>query len=198
MKRTTCERPDCDSVPSSTRRFCSQRCIAIHYNTTSPNRPRATYGNCLYCGEKLTVRRNQYCSQSHNKEHKHELFMQAWLAGDLSKVSQSDGSMTSAVPYNLLKYRGAKCEVCGWNEIHPVTGRVPVQIDHVDGDVTNNSFSNLMILCPNHHALTPTYGYLNSNSSRARRGLPPLPREYSRPKRIAKLHEKELGPLADR
>lgn len=178
MEIRACERPGCDQTPSASRRFCSQRCIAIHYNTTSPNRPHASYGDCLYCGEKLTVRRNQYCSQEHNKQHKHEQFMSAWIAGDLTRVN------ASTVPYNLLKFRGAKCEVCGWNEVHPVTGRIPVQIDHVDGDVTNNALDNLQILCPNHHALTPTYGSLNSNSSRRKRGLPELPRKYSRPKRM--------------
>jgi hypothetical protein len=34
---------------------------------------------------------------------------------------------------------------------------VPLELDHVDGDRTNNRLENLRLLCPNCHALTPTY-----------------------------------------
>jgi len=34
---------------------------------------------------------------------------------------------------------------------------IPLELDHVDGDRENNELSNLRLLCPNCHALTPTY-----------------------------------------
>jgi hypothetical protein len=36
-------------------------------------------------------------------------------------------------------------------------GPIPLELDHVDGDRRNNDPSNLRLLCPNCHALTPTY-----------------------------------------
>ena len=53
---------------------------------------------------------------------------------------------------------------CEWNEIHPITGNVPVQIEHIDGNSDNNSLENLKLLCPNCHSLTPTYGALNKTN----------------------------------
>ncbi|RKZ07823.1 hypothetical protein DRQ25_10630 [Candidatus Fermentibacteria bacterium] len=34
---------------------------------------------------------------------------------------------------------------------------IPLELDHIDGNNLNNEFSNLQLLCPNCHALTPTY-----------------------------------------
>jgi len=34
---------------------------------------------------------------------------------------------------------------------------IPLELDHRDGDRDNNELSNLRLLCPNCHALTPTY-----------------------------------------
>jgi len=33
----------------------------------------------------------------------------------------------------------------------------PLELDHVDGNNNNNNIDNLRLLCPNCHALTPTY-----------------------------------------
>lgn len=34
---------------------------------------------------------------------------------------------------------------------------MPLELDHVDGNSDNNTLSNLRLLCPNCHSLTPTY-----------------------------------------
>ena len=48
-----------------------------------------------------------------------------------------------------------RCEECGlseWNE-RPI----PLELEHVNGDRWDNRIENLKLLCPNCHALTPTY-----------------------------------------
>ena len=54
----------------------------------------------------------------------------------------------------------------GFAEVNPITGKVPLEIDHVDGDCYNNRPENLVVLCPNCHSLTPTFRALNKASGR--------------------------------
>lgn len=49
-----------------------------------------------------------------------------------------------------------KCELCGWCE-RSVDGRIPVELDHINGDKTDNRLENLRILCPNCHSLQLTH-----------------------------------------
>lgn len=41
---------------------------------------------------------------------------------------------------------------------------IPLELDHVDGNSSDNSLNNLRLLCPNCHALTPTYRGKNIKS----------------------------------
>ncbi len=55
--------------------------------------------------------------------------------------------------HNILEY---KCQNCGcdgnWQG-----GIISLEIDHINGDNTDNRIENLHYLCPNCHALTETY-----------------------------------------
>ncbi len=52
------------------------------------------------------------------------------------------------------------CELCGWAK-QSKDGRIPLELDHVNGVGTDNRIENLRILCPNCHSLQPTHRGLN-------------------------------------
>ncbi len=107
-----------------------------------------------------------FCSNKCQHAYARAEYVERWLRGLETGVSEKGKTVSGHVRHWLIETRGKKCEDCGWCAKHPVTGKVPVQIDHVDGDWTNCKPSNLKILCPNCHSLTPTYGALNKGKGR--------------------------------
>lgn len=53
-----------------------------------------------------------------------------------------------------------KCEICGWSK-KTKDGRLPLELDHINGDRQDNRLKNLRILCPNCHSLQSTHRGLN-------------------------------------
>lgn len=53
------------------------------------------------------------------------------------------------------KYFDYKCYKCNLNEWNNLP--IPLELEHIDGDHSNNRIENLTILCPNCHAQTATY-----------------------------------------
>lgn len=60
----------------------------------------------------------------------------------------------------IEKLKEPKCELCGWAEIAQ-DGRIPVELDHINGDRYDNRLENLRILCPNCHSLQQTHRGMN-------------------------------------
>lgn len=95
-------------------------------------------------------------------EHQHKLFIKKWKEGNLVATKNISGYLRR---YIIIK-TGEKCSLCGWNKIHSITKKVPLEIDHIDGNAENNNESNLRLICPNCHALTPHFRNLNKGSGR--------------------------------
>lgn len=71
--------------------------------------------------------------------------------------------------HNVLEH---KCAICGcdgnWQG-----GVIALEIDHINGDNRDNRVENLRYLCPNCHALTPTYRGKNKALKSVRRDCTP-------------------------
>jgi hypothetical protein len=118
---------------------------------------------CLYCNKKIP-NRNVYCSNKCQGDYKTQLIFENIEKGDKTLYVNNYRN------YLILKY-GEKCMDCGWGEINPITNKVPIQLEHIDGNSENNSLENLKILCPNCHSLTPTFGALNKGNGRELRRI---------------------------
>jgi predicted nucleic acid-binding Zn ribbon protein len=135
--------------------FCNHSCAAT-YN----NKKRGTEIECLTCGE--ITKNYKFCSKKCSSDfQKNESFRRI-----------DEGDVTLGVKrykeYLIIKY-GEKCMECGWCEVNKHSGKIPIELEHIDGNSDNNSLDNLKLLCPNCHSLTPTYGALNKGNGRTKR-----------------------------
>ena len=93
----------------------------------------------------------------------------AWNQGDRFKsfgkkinleeilIENSLYSSTDGLRKKLLKegIKAHKCESCNLEEWLGV--KIPLELDHINGINNDNRIDNIRLLCPNCHALTPTY-----------------------------------------
>lgn len=127
---------------------------------------------CLSCGVEFKAHsssKGMYCSQACQLRKQHDDYITRWLAGEeLGHGTGKTADMSHHIYRWLHNTRGTACECCGWDTKHPVDGRTLTEVDHVDGDAYNCRPENLKILCPNCHAMTPTFRARNKGSRRKR------------------------------
>ena len=67
----------------------------------------------------------------------------------------------------LIKEYGHRCEICKLTEW--MEERIPLVMDHINGDSDDSSRENLRIICHNCHAQTDTFGGKNKGKYKTRR-----------------------------
>lgn len=150
-------------IEAKQKKFCNHSC-----STTYNNRKREKkILLCRNCKKVLPNQYAKYCNMSCQKEFRYNKFISDWKSGKTSgHCGDSNYTIASFLRIYLFKKYNNKCCKCGWNKVHLKTGRIPLQINHIDGDCSNNKEENLELLCPNCHSLTETYGSLNMNNSK--------------------------------
>ncbi len=116
---------------------------------------------CLSC--KKEISKSTYCSNKCQHDWQYVKYINDWKNGTNLKTKNISKYIKR---YFLDKYNN-KCSLCGWDKIHPITNKPPLEIDHIDGDSNNNTEKNLRLICPNCHALTINYKSLNKGKGRS-------------------------------
>jgi hypothetical protein len=118
------------------------------------------------CGRAIRANAMHYCSHNCRNGHYRTRVIALWLDGALPPRA----TMLSVLRAHLIETAGRQCQRCGWGVRNPYSGRLPLEIEHVDGDWSNDAPNNLIVLCPNCHALTRTFKGANRGKGRPFRG----------------------------
>lgn len=110
---------------------------------------------CLNCTNKI-ANRNTYCNNVCQAEYQNKLRYDKFISGEFDDLGRKDTIERVGKRY-LIKTHGNKCMKCGWCEINIFTKKIPIELNHIDGDPENNDLTNLELLCPNCHSLTSCY-----------------------------------------
>ena len=119
---------------------------------------------CLNCGKDT---KNKYCSHKCQVDFQQKLWEEKWLSCDISGFYETDhwGNIPDRIRTYLFNKYDKKCSICGWGEVNKFTGKIPLEVEHIDGNHKNNRPENLTLLCPNCHAMTENYMALNKGKS---------------------------------
>ena len=154
------------------RKFCCRSCAA-QYNNKKFQKRKKEEVFCLNCGKLLKGSQKKYCSSSCKNEYEQKIFEEKWLNGDISGNKNSAWTQVSGYVRNyLFKKYNNKCARCGWGEVNPYTGKIPLEVDHIDGNAENTTPENVILLCPNCHSLTETYRGANRGHGRPKTWIP--------------------------
>lgn len=144
--------------------FCSCSCAATFNSTGRPSKRKKTRAACIFCGKEVKKNATKYCGVQCQHDYQTQLTLSEWRAGTAGL--ETNGTVRRPIRRYLIDKAGNQCTICGWDKKNPSTGRVPLEVHHTDGNHNNNVESNLQVLCPNCHALTPSYRNLNKGGGR--------------------------------
>lgn len=149
-------------------KYCSRSCAVKINNSLFPKRDQIIKYDrqCKWCTKDFTSRhpKTVYCSIKCSKEYDYSEYIEGWKRGENS--GGTEWNISNPVKRYILRKYNNRCTKCGWNEIHSITKRSPLQINHIDGNGENHREENLELLCPNCHSLTTNYGALNIGKGR--------------------------------
>lgn len=166
-KCTTCGTPlyrQISKMIEGRKFFCNRECKNKHgfYTLTNPEPVKKENKECLSCFKLCT---KIYCSIKCQQNYNIKKYVSRWVEG-LETGYVKGSSVSNFVRRYLFEKYNSKCRICGWSEINPYSGKVPLVVNHIDGNSENCAESNLELICNNCDSLTATYKGLNRGNGR--------------------------------
>ena len=122
---------------------------------------------CLNC-EKIINSKKKFCNNQCQKEYEYKKYIRQWKNNEIDGI-RGEYQTSLYIKRYLMKKYNSKCAKCGWGKINIYTNKIPLEIEHIDGNFKNNKEENLILLCPNCHSLTSTYKGANRENGRKSR-----------------------------
>lgn len=121
---------------------------------------------CLNCGKECTVshqKTNKYCSVTCQQEYQYKQYIAEWKQGLQDGKCGKLQTSRHIKRYILAKQENkcARCNLTDW-----LGEKLTLELDHINGNSSNNTESNLRCICPNCHSQTPTYKAKNKGNGR--------------------------------
>lgn len=166
---------NCNKNIKKRNKFCGSSCSATYNNSKRPSRikPEQIH-NCLQC-DKIVIRRPNEIKKGHKlfcgincckiyknstiKNNTNDLF----LKGEIKNRATLRKLITARDGYCC-----SSCHNTTW-----LSKQIPLWLDHIDGNASNNLPSNLRMVCLNCDALSSTFGGKNKGKGRRSLGLKP-------------------------
>ena len=147
--------------------FCSQSCGSKYYNRQ--RKQKKPLGNRTIVEKRCNFCKNKYVSYSTSKYCSMLCNIQAKKQDSQLKFEQGLLQSPAVLRQKISEQQGWNCNLCGitkWND-----QKVPLVLDHIDGDSTNNFPNNLRLICPNCDAQLPTFKARNIGKGRHTRRI---------------------------
>ena len=147
-KCRTCDAPLSYNDVMYKKVYCTRKCRVADFMPRKriSLKPKK---KCLMCNSLTT--NAKFCSSGCCGAHER--------SATLAKVLAGEHVAANVAHRVLIQIKGHRCETCGNTKW--LGKPIPLDRHHVDGDNSNNSISNVKLLCKNCHALTPTFGNKN-------------------------------------
>ena len=108
--------------------------------------------------QKFGINTDHFLGSRHNlgvPSNKKKLPYQIFIVGQRQKSFH----LRRALLESGIKYKCLMCNISEWKG-----SKLNLEIDHINGDSSDNRIENLRFLCPNCHSQTHTFGYRGKNS----------------------------------
>lgn len=161
-------------------KFCNRSCAAKFNNKKYPKRiaaPESRYHPqnlgkpCFRCGKPIKTSGSKFCSLACQGAIRREKVIMDWLADQDSGLT-SIGTVKESIKEFYRWITNNKCQLCGWSINNEYTGKVPLVMDHIDGNFLFNRPENLRLICCNCDSLQATYKAANVGGGRKWRRSP--------------------------